>query len=233
MQNYKKILENTIKYLKNKEKILFLTTSNRWSNEKWNELPKSTMLAYKLQELVWKEKIEIIEVPKLNIVTCEWNNSTKRWNTCWLKFANLEDEVKNPTDYHRCWASLNNPEDELWKVSKEIFESDCVIFFWSVRWGQMNSIYQKLIERITWMETRWSAHWEDNILKDKDCWIIVINQNWRGKEVLDVQKQVLSYIWFNIVNDLSWNWQFTQDVDDERDSSYIRAYIEFEETFLK
>lgn len=39
-RNYNKTLE----YLKDKEKILFLTTSNRWNEE----VPKSSALAYKM-----------------------------------------------------------------------------------------------------------------------------------------------------------------------------------------
>lgn len=232
IEKYKNILITTVNYLKTKNKILFLTTSNRWSWEHGWEIPKSTQLAYKIQSLVWKDKVTIIEVPKLNIYTCEWNNSTKRWNTCWTSKALLKDDEKNPSWLHRCWASVNNPDDELWKISKAIFESDCVMFFGSVRRWQMNSFYQKLVERLTWMETRWTAHGDNNVLEKTDCWIIVINQNWRWKEVLDVQKHVLWYLWFNIVDELSWNWQYTQEVDDERNETYVNAFIDFEKTFL-
>lgn len=232
MDNYKNILNWTVNYLKTKNKILFLTTSNRWSLEKWSEMPKSTMLAYKIQELVWKDKVTIINVPKLNIYTCEWNISTKRWNTCWERKALLNDDEKNPSGYHRCWASINNPDDELWKISSEIFKSDCVMFFGSVRWWQMNSIYQKLIERLCWIENRHSTLWESNILNKIDAWIIIINQNWKWQEVLETQKKVLDFYWFNLVDDLSWNWQYSNDLDDERNETYIKAYIDFEKTFL-
>jgi hypothetical protein len=43
-----------------------------------------------------------------------------------LKKLYLKDKEKNPSGYHRCWASIHNEDDELWKISKELFESDCV-----------------------------------------------------------------------------------------------------------
>lgn len=230
--DYQKLLSVTVKYLKTKNKILFLTTSNRWFWESGWEIPKSTLLAYKIQFLVWSDKVQIIDIPRLNIVPCEGNNSTKRGNTCGLPKALLKDEEKNPSGYHRCWASLNSPEDELWKVSKALFESDTVMFFGSIRWGQMNSFYQKLIERLTWVETRWTGHGEDNVLANIDAGLIVVNHNWRGQEVLAVQKQVLDFFGFSVRDELSWNWQYTSEVEDERDETYQAAYRDFEKTFL-
>lgn len=235
MQNidYKKILDNMVSYLKKKENILFLTTSNRWNIGKWSEIPKSTLLAHKIQELVWKDKVKIIDVPSLKIYNCEWNVSTKTWNTCWLIWAKLEDKEKNPTWFHRCWASINNPDDELWKVSKELFASDAVVFFWSIRRWQMNAFYQKLIERLTWIENRRTTLWDGNIVEWKDVWIVIVNQNWRWKEVLDAQRQVLNLFWFNVVDDLCWDWQYIDDYHNEDNQTYIDAYIEFEKMFLR
>jgi multimeric flavodoxin WrbA len=52
---------------------------------------------------------------------------------------------------------MNHKDDELWKISKPLFEADVVIFFSSIRWGQTNSYYQKIIERLTWLENRHST----------------------------------------------------------------------------
>lgn len=49
--------------------------------------------------------------------------------------ARLADPEKNPSGEHRCWASMNNPDDELWRISRELLQSDAVLFFGSVRLG--------------------------------------------------------------------------------------------------
>lgn len=147
--------------------------------------------------------------------------------------AKKKDPLKNPSGHHRCWASINNKDDELWKISKELFESDCVVFFGSIRWGQMNSEYQKLIERLTWIENRHTTLGEENIVKDIDAGIIIVSQNWNGKQVLDTQKKVLEYFGFNVVKNLSWNWQYTDIDTDESKQSYIDATNQFAKIFLE
>jgi multimeric flavodoxin WrbA len=232
-QDYKNILDDTLQALKKYKKILFLTTSNRWSGEENSEKPKSTLLAYEIAKRLKNPNISIIEVPLLKIYPCEGNVSTKSGNSCGLASARLKDLSKNPSGNHRCWASINNHDDELWKISKELFESDCVVFFASVRWGQTNSEYQKLIERLTWIENRHSTLEEENIVKDIDAGIIIISQNWNGKQVLDTQKKVLEYFGFNAVNNLSWNWQYTNVDTDESKQSYIDANKQFARIFLE
>lgn len=223
--------EKTLKYLQQKKRILFLTTSNRWSGEKGGEMPKSTQLAHHMKKQL-EGKVTLLDVPKLNIYPCEGNVSTERGNSCGEKKALLHDDKKNPSGQHRCWASLNNKDDELWKVSKELLASDAVVFFTSVRWGQTNAFYQKLIERLTWLENRHSTLGEDNILGKIDAGIIVIGQNWHGKEVLRTQKQVLSYFGFNVVDDLCWNWQYLENAADEMYESYVNAAQAFKSSFL-
>jgi hypothetical protein len=105
----------------------------------------------------------------------------------------LKDKDKNPSGFHRCWASINNKDDELWKISKPLFESDVVIFFGSVRWGQTNSFYQKLIERLTWIENRRTTLGEGNIVEKIDAGIILLGQNWNGRRVLNDQKEVFKF----------------------------------------
>lgn len=232
-QRYKNILGNTLQALKKYKKILFLTTSSRWNGEENNEKPKSTMLAYEIVKRLKNSNISIIEVPLLKIYPCEGNVSTKRGNTCGVIGAKTKDPLKNPSGHHRCWASVNNKDDELWKISKELLLSDCVIFFGSVRWGQMNSIYQKLIERLTWIENRHSTLGEENIVQNIDAGIIIISQNWNSKQVLDTQKKVLEFFGFNTVDDLSWNWQYTNVDTDESKESYIDAANQFAKIFLE
>lgn len=232
-QHYKDIFEDTLQTLKKYKKILFLTTSNRWNGEENSEKPKSTMLAYEIAKRLDSSNISIIEVPLLKIYPCEGNVSTRSGNSCGVADAKKKDPLKNPSGHHRCWASINNKDDELWKISKELFESDCVVFFGSIRWGQMNSEYQKLIERLTWIENRHTTLGEENIVKDIDAGIIIVSQNWNGAHVLDTQKKVLKYFGFNVVKNLSWNWQYT-DIDmDESKQSYIDATNQFAKIFLE
>lgn len=230
--SYKNLVKS-VKFLEGKKKVLFLTTSNRggWAVKELNEEPKSTKLAKAIQSYLGKSKCKLIEVPDLKIYTCEGNVSHMKGNDCGVKKSSLKDKDKNPTGNHRCWRNINNPDDELWKITKELFESDAVVFFGSIRWGQMNAQYQNLIERLTWLENRHSTLGESNIIKDISCGVIAIGQNWRGKEVLDVQKQVLTFFGFDVKDELCWNWQYTMNPKDETNKSYKESGEKFNETF--
>lgn len=224
-----KLLQSTIKHLSNKDKVLLLTTSNRW--EKSDDVPKSTRIARIIeQELIGK--CVLIDVSKLTIYDCEGNVSDASGYHCGTKKSNLEDKEKNPSGCHRCWASINHKDDELWKISKELFESNAVIFFGSVRWGQANGIYQKLIERLTWIESRHSTLQESNIVKDIEAGVIFVGHNWNGDEVLETQKQVLKFFGFKVPNALSWNWQFTKNPKEESLKSYKDAVVQFKKDVL-
>jgi hypothetical protein len=230
--NYKKLVK-TVKFLEGKKKILFIATSNRgeWAMKELKEEPKSTKLAKAIQSYLGKSKCVLFETIKLQIHHCEGNVSHVDGNSCGVLKSKLKDKDKNPTGQHRCWRNINNPDDELWKISKELFESDAVVFFGSVRWGQMNAQYQNLIERLTWLENRHTTLGESNILKDISCGIIAIGQNWNGKEVVKTQKQVLSFFGFDVKDELSWNWQYTENSKDETNQSYKKSSKEFEDTF--
>lgn len=225
-------LDNTIKYLQTKKKVLLIGTSNRWEGHKDDEA-KSTKLAKLVCERLGSDKCEFIDASKLNIFVCEGNVSSMWGNHCGEKGASLKDKDKNPSGYHRCWASINNKSDELWKISKPLFESDVVLFFTSIRWGQTNSIYQKLIERLTWIENRHSTLGESNIVKNIDAGVIAIGQNWNGKDVTQTQKAVLEFYGFNTPQELFWNWQYTDNVSDETKKSYSKAIKVFDDTFIE
>jgi multimeric flavodoxin WrbA len=233
MDKYARKFIRTADYLKTKHNVLCLTTSNRWK-EHTEDVPKSTLLAQKLQELVGTKTIDIIDVSKLKIYQCEGNVSSSPQfggNHCGVKDARLKDNEKNPSGYHRCWASINHKSDELWKVSKKLFESDCVLFLGSIRWGQANGVYQKLIERLTWIENRYHTLGEANIVKNIDAGLICTGQNWNGKEVVKTQKEVLDFFGFNTPKELFWNWQYTDDENDESKRSYNKSWPVFKDTF--
>jgi len=233
MDVYARQYLKTMDYLKNKKKTLLLTTSNRWIEHK-EDVPKSTKLALKIKESLGSDKIVHIDIPKLNILPCEGNVSSNKQfggNHCGTKESILKDKEKNPTGNHRCWCSYNNKNDELWKISKELFECDAVVFFASIRWGQANSYYQKLIERLNWLENRHTTLGESNIIKDIDAGFIAVGQNWNGVNVVKTQKQVLNFYGFNTPNELFWNWQYTDNILDESKLSYNNAPSVFNETF--
>ena len=221
-----KRLYNYLKKNQNK-KIIFLTTSNRWSGDK--ELPKSSIIADEIAKKI--EGIEIINVAKLKIFTCEGNVSTKRGNTCGLKDAMLKDKEKNPTGYIRCWASLNNKSDEMYKVANAIFKADIVIFFGSIRWGKMNAIYTQLIERLTWLENRHTTLGESNLLKNKEVGIVATGHNWNGEEAVKLEKEVLHFFGFKTPSQLSFNWQWTETKTDESKKGYVEDFGDFLKEF--
>ena len=228
------VVRDTISYLTtNGGKVLFITTSTRYPyNTTYDkggheaEMPKSTELALFIKDNI-PNKSEWIDIPQLKIYPCEGNVSHKTGNSCGVMDAKLKDRSKNPTGNHRCWASVNDKEDELWRVSKEIFKADTILFFSSIRWGQTNAEYQKLIERLTWLENRHSTLGEDNILEGKKAGFICIGQNWNGANVTLVQKDVLNFFGFDTPDNLFWNWQYTDVATDETQESYKKAHEAF------
>ena len=225
--NSKQDLTRLITSLKGK-KVLLLTTSTRWSGS--NEVAKSSQLAeFVASEL--DDSYSIMDVSKMNIYQCEGNVSGEKGNTCGVKESVLKDAEKNPSGCHRCWASINHKDDELWKISKELFEADAVIFFGSVRWGSANAVYQKLIERLNWLENRHTTLEESNLLKGKFAGIVLTGHNWNVGTELEKQKQVLRFYGFEVSNDMSFYWQWTSDATDETQEGYKAEPSEFEDTY--
>lgn len=219
---FKRKVKRAVKYLNTKNKVLLITTSNRskFSSKDNKDEPKSTRLAYTIQRSLGAHKCTVIDVSKLKIYHCEGNVSSKDGNTCGVKGAKLQDKEKNPSGHLRCWASYNNEDDELWKVVIPLLEADAVVFLGSVRWGQANAYYQKLIERLDWLENRHTTLRESNILKDKESGFIFIGHNWNVNNVVKTQKQVHEFYGFTPVDKLYFGWQFTEDENDESQQGY-------------
>ena len=222
--------DKTVDYLKSKDKILFLLTSNRWEGH--NELPKSSALAYMMQEKLGKNVVSIIDVSKLNIHQCEGNVSGEKGNGCGVKESALKNG-KDKTGELRCWASYNNADDELYKVVNELLTSNVVIFFGSIRWGKMNAVYAKLVERLTWLENRWATLGEKNIIKDIEAGVISVGHNWNGEEAVKLEKKVLTFFGFKITDELFWSYQWTDDAKDESKSGYKEDPKAFDKEFGK
>jgi hypothetical protein len=214
--------------LRSKNNVLFVTTSNRWSGSE--QKAKSTQLAYHIKDMLPDQTINIIEADKLNIRCCSGNVSLASGNICGAKDALLKSSSKNPTGLIRCWEAKHR-DDEIYKIANKIFEANAVVFFTSVRWGQTNSIYQKLIERLTWLENRWSCLGESNLLENKEAGIIVIGHNWKDKQVMQTQRQVFEMFGFKSPVPMSLYWQFTDDASDETKQSYKAATSQFQDDF--
>ena len=225
-----KVLKNTIKELEKYKKVLLLTCSNRGEEVSKTQLPKSSILARVIHNNL--DNSTIIDVTKLKIYPCEGNVSRMEGNVCGIKEALLDDPEKNPSGYHRCWASVHNPDDELWKISKELFESDCVVFFASVRWGQANMFYQKLIERLNWINNRFIPYGEENIIKNISSGFIIVGQHQYGDDIAELQYNNHEYYGFDVNKELYWNWN-AEDIefDDETLQGYLDSYPEFFDEF--
>jgi len=85
-----------------------------------------------------------------------------------------------------------------------------------------------LIERLTWIEYMHSTLKEENIVASIKAGLIVIGQNWNGENALETQKRVLQYFGFQVNPKQCWNWQYTQNAEDETNESYKQAAQEFE-----
>jgi len=176
-----------VKHLEAKNNILLLTTSTRCKEHPW-DIPKTTQLALRIEKhLKQKGKhVAVIDVANLRIHTCEGNISAQRGNNCGVLEAKLRDKQKNPTGQHRRWASLNNKDDQLYKIRRELFKSQAVVFFVSVRWGQTNSVYQRLFERLSWIENRVTSLGEKPIpqLKKLEASIVLFGHNWNDEQAV-------------------------------------------------
>ncbi len=204
------------------KKVVFITTSNRWDKD----TPKSSILADTISNMV-NPKPAILDAFKIKIYPCEGNVSHVDGNHCGVADAILKDASKNPGGFMKCWASLNNADDELWKISKAIYESDVVVFFGSIRWGSMNHTYQKLLERLTWIENQQSSLGEPNPVKGKSAGLVVLGHNWKGSEVLSQQKEILGMFGFDTPDDLFFNYQWTSDASDESLDGYVQDSADF------
>lgn len=219
-----------IRYLGTKNDILLLATSTRYGEHIW-DVPKTTQLAHVVKGRLNHagKRVTLLDVPALTIHTCEGSISGKRGNNCGVPEAKMPDRRKNPTGHHRCWASINNKDDQLYKVSRALFASQAVVFFVSVRWGQTNSVYQRLFERLSWIENRVTSLGEAPIpqLKTLEAGIVLFGHNWNDAEVLKTQKQNFTWFGWKTPAALSFCWQYTRDAEEESPESYLRAIDEF------
>jgi hypothetical protein len=219
-----------LRHLEARSDILLLTTSNRYPGHRW-DTPKSTQLAAMIAERLHRKRrrVVLLDVAKLTIHTCEGNISGARGNQCGVPGARLPDARKNPTGQHRCWASINNPDDQLYRVSRELLRSRVVVFFASARWGQTNAIYQRLLERLSWIENRVSSLGEPPIvqLQGLEAGLVLFGHNWRDAQILETQRQNFRWFGWKTPDALSFAWQYARTASVESPASYLEAIREF------
>jgi multimeric flavodoxin WrbA len=224
-------LDRAIAHLKGK-KVLLITTSNRWSGS--DDVPKSSRLAEEMSRKLYDDSRDVamatvMDITKMHIYNCEGNVSDAKGNNCGVKGSSIDHD--NPTGNIRCWASFNHKDDELHKVANAIFEHDAVIFFISTRWGQANAFYQKLIERLNWIENRHTTLEGDNIVAGKIAGCVVLGHNWNSESILENQMQVYRWYGFEVPRECSFSWQWTSDVTDETAEGYKQDPIDFQADF--
>jgi hypothetical protein len=95
----------------------------------------------------------------------------------------------------------------------------------------MNAIYTSLIERLTWLENRHTTLGESNLLKDKEVGVVAVGHNWNGEESVKLEKEVLSFFGFKTPEQLSFNWQFLKNTNDESKKGYVEEFGEFLKDF--
>lgn len=220
-----------LRHLEKSNDILLLTTSNRYRKHAW-DVPKTTQLARRVRDHLEakRKRVTLLDVTKLKIYTCEGNISAKRGNECGVLAARLPDRSRNPTGQHRCWASINNKDDELYRISRALFRSKVVVFFVSVRWGQTNSVYQQLFERLSWIENRVSSLGEKPIrqLRGLEAGMVLFGHNWNDAQVLKTQKQNFTWFGWKTPAALSFCWQYARSAEVESLDSYLGAVQEFD-----
>ena len=126
---------------------------------------------------------------------------------------------------------LDVQDDELYKVVNELLTSDAVVFFGSIRWGKMNAVYARLVERLTWLENRHATLGESNIVEDINVGVISVGHNWNGEEAVALEKKVLGFFGFQTPSELFWSYQWTEKVSDETKSGYKQDPKDFEDEF--
>lgn len=213
------------------KKVTFITTSSRSQYvEKYGESPKSSQLARHLAEKLNERgiKVDIIDAAKLKIHDCMGCVSEIHGNNCGVKEAAVKGKEKNPTGNIRCWASHDFEDDELYKIANSIYNSQAVIFFGSQRWGSVNAIYQKVIERLDWIENMHTTLGEKSTVEGIKAGLVVIGQNWRVDDSLETQRKVLDFFGFDTSDELFIGWQYTRDANEESPESYRNAPDTFE-----
>ena len=72
----------------------------------------------------------------------------------------------------------------------------------------------------------------DNLLENIDCGIISVGHNWNGKEAIELEKKVLTFFGFNVIDNLCWSYQWTNDYKDESLKGYKNDSKDFKKIIV-
>jgi hypothetical protein len=92
--------------------------------------------------------------------------------------------------------------------------------------------YQKLIERLNWINNRFIPYGEENIIKNISSGFIIVGQHEYGDDIAELQYNNHEYYGFEVNKELYWNWS-AEDIeyDDETLQGYLDSYPEFFDDF--
>jgi len=128
----------------------------------------------KASKRIFQEEIRIIDVPKLVITHARQYQCAQRQPS--NAGSHTEEQTENPP-VPSLLGLDQQQDDELYKITRVLFQSKVVVFF-VVRWGQANSVYQRLLERLSWIENV-LPRWREALAEITKCeaGIVLFGQN--------------------------------------------------------
>jgi len=128
----------------------------------------------------------------------------------------------------RCWASINNKDDQLYKVSRELFKSQAVSSS-SPSAGTNQQRVSAPLRAPQLDRDRVTSLGEAPIpqLKKLEAGIVLFGHNWNDEQVLKTQRQNFKWFGWKTPAALSFNWQYTGDAEEESLESYLGSIEEF------
>ena len=92
--------------------------------------------------------------------------------------------------------------------------------------------YQKLMERLNWINNRFTPGDESNVIKDTSSGFICIGQHYYTDKITELQNNVHDYFGFKVNEDLYWWWNAEdKEFDEETYLGYLESYPEFFKDF--
>jgi hypothetical protein len=91
--------------------------------------------------------------------------------------------------------------------------------------------YQRLFERLSWIENRFTTLGEAPIpaLRKLEAGMVLFGHNWNDRQVLATQKKNFGWFQWKTPAALSFYWQYTARAEEESQASYRDARAQFGE----
>jgi hypothetical protein len=143
--------------------------------------------------------------------------------------AALQTQLFYLLNRHRQQTSLRQADlFSQTTICDYLFDKDKIFAYLNLDDNEL-FIYQRLYERLSWIENRVSSLGEQPIrqLRRLQAGMVVFGQNWNDARVLKTQKQNFQWFGWKTPAALSFYWQYTTDADEESPESYLGAVEEF------